>query len=204
MPILNVKELYMKKNPICVVIFLVITGLFCSVQLFASEKSEAQALMKQCDDGVKLINVPLANFGDENDNAKFNEGLTIIKLGKAKIAQAKYPEAKAKFEQYLNMQKEIYKSLAEKYIKRTQDLIDEISVELVDFVSDSYVLEAFTKANHYLDSARTLVKQKKFSEAVSNCKRAKKFLFDIYEKMKSELPDKYKKDSVDIKNEIFE
>lgn len=194
----------MKKHSVYIILLLVTACLFCATYLFASEKSEAQALMKQCDDGVKLIKVPLANFGDENDNGKFNEGLNIIKLGKAKLAQAKYADAKVKFNQYLTIQNDLYKSLAEKYIKRTQDLIDEISVELADFVSDSYVLEAFTKANHYLDSARTQLKQKKFSEAVGNCKRAKKFLFDIYEKMKSELPDKYKKDSVDIKNEIFE
>ncbi|MBN1798739.1 MAG: hypothetical protein JW822_09180 [Spirochaetales bacterium] len=194
----------MKNRSCFIIIACVVICVFCAGYLFASEKSEAQALMKQCDDGVKLIDVPLKNFGDSNDLAKFEEGLNIIKMGKAKIAQAKYADAKAKFNQYLAIQTDLYKSLAEKYIKRTQDLIDEISVELAEFVSDSYVLEAFTKANHYLDSARTQVKQKKYSEAVANCKRAKKFLFDIYEKMLSELPDKYKKDSADIKNEIFQ
>jgi hypothetical protein len=194
----------MKINLLHILFLILVICLLPAVGLFASEKSEAQALMKQCDDGVKLIEVPLKNFGDSNDLAKFEEGLNIIKLGKAKLAQAKYTDAQDKFKQYLDIQTDLYKSLADKYIKRTQDLIDEISVELADFVSDSYVLEAFTKANHYLDSARTQVKQKKYAEAVGNCRRAKKFLFDIYEKMKSELPDKYKKDSVDIKNEIFE
>jgi hypothetical protein len=194
----------MKKTSISILILFVITCLYCPFQLFASEKSEAQALMKQCDDGVKLIVVPLTNFGDSNDMAKFEEGKNIIKLGKAKLAQARYTDAQDKFKQYLDIQTDLYKSLAEKYIKRTQDLIDEISVELAEFVSDSYVLEAFTKANHYLDAARTQVKQKKYQDAVGNCRRAKKFLFDIYEKMKSELPDKYKKDSADIKNEIYQ
>ncbi len=178
--------------------------LLATGQLFASEKSEAAALMKQCDDGAKLIAVPLKNFGDSNDMAKYEEGLKTIKLGKAKIAQAKYADAKAKFNEYLALENDLYKSLADKYIKRTQDLIDEISVELADFVSDSYVLEAFTKANHYLDAAKTQVQEKKFALAVSACRRSKKFLFDIYVKMmKTDLPDKYKKDSVDIKNEIY-
>jgi hypothetical protein len=194
----------MKINLLHILFLILVICLLPAVGLFASEKSEAQALMKQCDDGVKLIEVPLKNFGDTNDLAKFEEGLNIIKMGKAKLAQARYADAQDKFKQYLDIQTDLYKSLADKYIKRTQDLIDEISVELADFVSDSYVLEAFTKANHYLDSARTQVKQKKYSEAVGNCRRAKKFLFDIYEKMKSELPDKYKKDSVDIKNEIYQ
>jgi hypothetical protein len=177
--------------------------LLSAVNLFASEKSEAAALMKQCDDGVKLIGVPLNNFGDSNDMAKFNEGLDLIKLGKAKLAQAKYADAKAQFNKYLDIQNDLYKSLADKYIKRTQDLIDEISVDLADFVSDSYVLEAFTKANHYLDAAKTQVQQKKYDLAVTTCRRSKKFLFDIYIKMKSALPDKYKKDSVDINNELY-
>lgn len=194
----------MKKQSGLIILACIVICVLCAGDLFASEKSEAQALMKQCDSGVKLIEVPLKNFGDSDDLAKFEEGLNKIKLGKAKLAQARYTDAQDKFKQYLGIQTDLYKSLAEKYIKRTQDLIDEISIELAEFVSDSYVLEAFTKANHYLDSARTQVKQKKYAEAVGNCRRAKKFLFDIYEKMLSELPDKYKKDSVDIKNEIFQ
>jgi hypothetical protein len=193
----------MKKHYAYIILLFVLVSLFYSVQLFASEKSDAAALMKQCEDGIKLLEVPIKNFGDEKDIARFNEGANIIKLGKAKLAQAKYAEAKAKFNEYLTMQTELYKILGEKYIKRTQELIDLISVELADYVSDAVVLEAFAKANHYLDAARTKMGEKDYPLAVASCRRSKKFLFDIYIQLKSALPDVYAKDNTDVKNEIF-
>ena len=170
----------------------------------ASDRTDALDLMKKCENESLIIEVNIRNFGDDKDSAKFDEGKNLIKMGKVKVAQSNYLDAKTKFNEYFELQYNLYKSLAEKYIKRTEILIDEISMDLADFVSRDDVLKIFEESNNYLKSAKTYMVKKDYEKVLGNCKYSKYKLISIYELVGKKVDKKYLVDLSDYEKKIYD
>jgi len=189
----------MKKNLIIMLFLIISTLLFAS----ASYHEEAIKLMKKCETEVQMIEIPTKNFGGKEDLKTFEDGLKIIKMGKVYVAQAKYQEAIKKFNEYLELQYNLYKSLGEKYIKRTEKLIDEIGLDLADYVSDDEILKNFTSASQHLANARAYMTKKQYDYVLNPCRRAKNYLIIIYKMVGKKTPDEYLVDLADYENKIY-
>jgi hypothetical protein len=177
---------------------------FLAWALSASDRTDATGLKEKCDKESKIIEVPIKNFGDEKDLAKFNEGLDIIKQGKVKLAQSKFLDAKAKFEQYLSIQKALYESLSAKYIQRTQEMIDKVAEDLADFVGEEDVLKKFANASQNLDNAKAAATRKQFENVMQPCRLARTALIGVYTMVKRDIPKEYERDIADNANKIYE
>lgn len=182
-----------------IIILIIITNILA---LNASDRTDALALQNQCDTESKILEVPVKNFGNENDLKNYEEGLKTIKLGKIKVAQSKYRDAMALFNEYLKTQYNIYKNLAENYIKRTEMINDDSAIKLVDFVDNPQILRNFESAFQYLTNGKNYFTTKHYSKVIGTCRLAKKFLFENFKIAGIELPDDYKKDLEDISNKI--
>ena len=125
-------------------------------------------------------------------------------MGKVKIAQSKYLDAKGKFNEYLELQYNLYKSLSEKYIQRTETLIEEISMDLGDFISKDEVLKSFEDANKYLESAKTYMLKKDYNKIIGLCRTAKYKLINIYNLVGKEVDENYLIDLSDYNKKVFE
>ncbi len=171
--------------------------------LLASDKSDATDLMNKSEAGAKVVEVPVRNFGDKADIASFENGLAVIKQGKVKLAQSKFLEAKAKFEEYQKIEYELYGSLSPKYMQRTQELIDKIAEELADFVSDAAVLKGFTDAAENLATAKLRYSTKQYPAVIQSSRIARKTVINCYALVKKDVPAEYKKDLEDANGRIF-
>jgi hypothetical protein len=183
--------------------YIIIVSLFLnSILIFSSDRSDAVDLMNKCENNVKILEIPVKNFGDKNDLASYEDGLGLIKQGKVKLAQSKFVEAKAKFDEYLKLEYNLYGVLAPKYIQRTQQMIDKISEDLVDFVNQADVLKNFSESSRILDSAKTYLAAKNYPTVIQSCRVAKNFLFNNYVLLKKPVPKEYQKDLDDKNNKI--
>ncbi len=172
--------------------------------VFASDKSDATDLMNRAEKSSKVLEVSVRNFGDKNDLAAFDSGLATIRQGKVKLAQSKFLDAKALFEQYQKTEFDIYGSLAAKYIQRTQDMIDKIAEELADFVSNPDVLKGFTDAAENLNTAKTNIVSKQYLSVIGSCRAAKKLVLALYPLVKKEMPAEYARDAADDGAQIYQ
>jgi hypothetical protein len=177
---------------------------FSPFVVIASDRSDATDLMNKCDISSKIVEIPIRNFGDKNDIASFENGLNIIKQGKVKLAQSKYLEAKAKFEEYQKAEYDLYGSLSPKYMQRAQELIDTIAEDLVDFVSIPEVLKNFNDAAVNLDTAKLRYSSKQYPAVIQSSRIAKNLVLNCYALSKKDIPAEYKKDLEDIGNKIFQ
>jgi hypothetical protein len=183
--------------------FCLILLLYGSTWLYSSDRTDAIELMNKCDTEVKALEIPLKNFGDKDDLAKFDAGLSIIKQGRVKLAQSKFIEAKAKFEEYLKFQYDIYGSIAVKYVERTQQVIDKIAEELAEYLNQEDVLKNFNTASQYLESAKLYLTKKQYQNVIPPCRIAKNNVISLYTFLKIKVPEEYQKDQVDINNKIL-
>lgn len=170
----------------------------------ASDKSDATDLMNRADKSSKVLEVPVKNYGDKNDLAAFDSGLATIRQGKVKLAQSKFLEAKALFEQYQKAEFDLYGSLAAKYIQRTQDMIDKIAEELADYVSNPDVLKGFTDAAENLNTAKTNIVSKQYLSVIGSCRAARKLVLGLYPLVKKEMPAEYARDAADDNGQIYQ
>jgi hypothetical protein len=171
--------------------------------IYSSDRSDAMDLMNKSDNESKILEICVKNFGDKKDLSDFDQGLNFIKQGKIKIAQAKYLDAKAHFNDFLKLQYSIYESLAKEYIQRAQALVEEVSVDLADFLGDEKILKNFSGANQYIDSAKLLFGQKNFQGVINPCRLAKNYVIECYKFAGKEVPEKYKVDLADFANKIY-
>lgn len=196
----NIIALLISKKTI--MIFLtIIPGIFL---LNASDRTDALALQNQCETESKILEIPVRNFGEEKDINEYEDSLKKIKMGKIKLAQSKYREAMDLFNEYLKIQYNIYKSLAEKYLERTEKLNDNSAEELVDYVDDPNVLKNFESAFQYLTTGKKYYTTKHYSKVIGPCRMAKKYIFENYKIAGIDLPEEYKKDFEDINNKIYQ
>jgi hypothetical protein len=170
--------------------------------LFASDKSDAEALMNKCEANAKITQVPVANFGDDKDKAAYEKGLGIIKQGKVKFLQSKYLDAKALFEQYLKAEDEIYAALSPKYTARVQAIIDAVAEDLVDYASKPDIIKCFADASLSLDTAKANFGKKQYPAVINSCRIAKKLVLNAYTLAKLEIPATYAKDISDSSGKV--
>jgi hypothetical protein len=171
--------------------------------VFGSDRSDAEDLMNKSDKSSKIAEIAVRNFGDKDEIAAFDNGLATIRLGKVKLAQSKFLEAKAKFEEYQKVEFELYGKLASKYLARTQELIDTIAEDLVDFVNRPEVLKNFTDASDNLGTAKVNNTTKAYISVIQSCRIAKKLVLGNYALAKKDLPAEYRKDLEDSGGKIY-
>jgi hypothetical protein len=181
------------------------TFLFLAVQLaaFASDRTDAEALMNRCEASSKTAAVPIRNFGDKDLIASFENGLAMIKQGKVKLLQSKFLDAKAKFEEYQKLENDLYAALAPLYLDRAQAIIDKAAEDLVDFATKPEVSKAFTDSSRSLDEAKLYQATKKYLAVIQACRVAKNQVLNAYAQAKLEVPAEYKKDIADSAGKVF-
>ncbi len=190
----------MKKQTLGAVVVLV--SLFPFL-LQADEKSDAVNLMNECERTAKTIEVALRNFGDKNDAAAYDGGLAVIKQGKVMLTLSKFKDARSKFLEYQKMEIDLYKSLAEKYITRTQEMIDTVSPQFADYVTQKDVLQNLNDAVITLDNAKANFESKTYMVVIKLCRTAKNQLLSCYTLIKKTVPDEYKRDLEDYALKIY-
>jgi len=192
-----------KKHFIKMVLFAFFMAVLAdSSLLIASDRSDATALRERCEAESKVLEIAVKNFGAEKDIKDFQDGINLIKTGKVKIAQSKYLEAIAKYNEYLKLHHQIYKRVAEIYIARTEQLYNDIAAELVDFIDNEKVGQYLKLANQNLADAKSRDLTENFKLAIDLCRSAKKYSLDCYKAANKQIPEKYKKDLKDINKEI--
>jgi len=169
----------------------------------SSDRTDALDLLTKCEQGSKQLEIAVRNFGEIADLDDFDKGIAFINLGRVKIAQTKYLDSKANFDSYLNLEYNIYKSLAGRYIKRVEQLVDETSNELAASISNEKVLKNFETANAHYENAKMQLTTKHYLEVVKILRLAKRFLLSNYEIVGKKIPDNYAKDFADSNNTIY-
>jgi hypothetical protein len=172
--------------------------------IHASDRSDAVDLMNACERSAKTTEIAVRNFGDKNDAAAFDACMGTIKQGKVKLAQSKFLDAKAKFQEYQKAEFDLYGSLAQKYMQRTQDMIDKIALEFADYVNQPEVLKNLNDASATLDSAKANYGTRTYMIVIQLCRQAKNQLLNCYGLIKKDIPNEYKKDYQDYKLQIFQ
>jgi hypothetical protein len=177
--------------------------LLTPILLHASDKSDAVDLLNECERTSKTVEIALRNFGDKNDASTFDNGLNAIKQGRVFLALSKFKEAKAKFQEYQKTEFDLYGSLAEKYLQRTQDMIDTLAVEFAEYVNQADVLKNLNDAVATLDSAKANYGTKTYMIVIQLCRQSKNQLLSCYPLVKKTVPDEYKKDLADYELKIY-
>ncbi len=183
------------------VIMLVLAFSLSATGIYASDLSDAETLRDKCDREIAELQVPAKNFGDQADLGRLDEGAGLIKLGKVKLLQSKYLEASASFNKYLALQQGLYKSLAEKYMARTEKMADDIAVELVDS-KDPKVAEYLKLANQNLKDAKGEMLSERYKNAIKLCRVSKNYSLAAFKAAGKPVPEEYRKDSTDNENRI--
>lgn len=177
--------------------FTMLLPLFFSTIALASDMSDAEQLRERCEREIKSLNVVVTNFGDTTDKANLDKAIKETKLGKVRIAQTKYAIAKNHYNNYLQLQYDLYKSLSAKYIKRTEILIDDIAIDMVDDIDNKKIEKYLKMASQNLKDAKSNYTGKHYKVAIDHCRMSKKYLLATYKVVNKSLPDKYKKDASD-------
>ena len=168
----------------------------------ASDLSDAKTLRKRCETEIKQLKVVVMNFGNETDKGNFAKAQRNIKMGKLKMIQTKYKEAIEQYNKYLKIHHNIYKSLSKKYITRTTKLIDDVGMDLVDYIDKNKVEKYLQMASQNLNDAKSSDLSKHYKSAVKNCRRAKEYVLNAYKQAGKKIPVKYKVDIDDIAGKI--
>ncbi len=182
---------------------LMILVLLNTTHLYSSNLSDATALREKCESEVKVIEIAVKNFGEKPDVENFEKGVRLIKTGKVRFIQSKYPEAIDKYKQYLKLQYHLYESLAKKYTARTEKIVNAMAEDLVDYIDNKKVEQYFRLANQNLKDAKSNMNNNHFKNSVDLCRAAKNYAIKSYGLVGKKAPDKYKKDLVDIDGKIF-
>lgn len=173
-----------------------------STGALASDLSEATELREKCEAQVKVLEVAARNFGDDAVLRDFQQGTELLRSAKVKMAQSKYAEAKPLYADYLKLQHRVYKGLASIYIKRAEEVFNEVTTELVDFIDNKKVDQYFKLANQNIQDARLASGGERYKEAVELCRNSKNYLFESYKAAGKATPEKYARDIKDINREI--
>ncbi len=194
-----------RKNPVSLlpifVIFLLFS--FTATPLFSSNLSEAKRLREKCEKEIKILEIAVMNFGDTSDHDNFKKGTKLVKLGKVKFVQSKYPEAIEKYKSYLKLQFYLYESLAKKYSSRTAKLVDDIAEDLVDHVDNKKVEKYLRLASQNVKDGKSTLLNKHYKNSIGLFRNAKNYAIQSYKLVGKSIPDQYKKDMADIDGRIF-
>jgi len=183
-------------------ICLMFVFLISDTPLFSSNLSKASSLRERCEKEIKILEVSVKNFGGKNELADFQKGSKLIKKGKVKFIQSKYPAAIDKYENYLKLQNNIYRKLSAIYIKRTEKIIDEAGEDLVDHIDNKKVEKYFRLASQNLHDAKSVLKTDHYRSSVNHCKTAKHYAISAYKIAGKKIPDKFSRDITDYKNRV--
>ena len=169
----------------------------------ASDLSDATALRERCEKEIQHLEVCVKNFGDNVDLDEFAKGEKLIKLGKVKFIQSKFPESIEIYNNYLKIQFSLYEILAKKYIDRTEKINDAIGEDMVDFIDDKKIVDYLRLATQNLNSAKASMATKHYNKIIDVCRTAKNYSLSTYKVAGKPLPEEYKKDAADNEGKIY-
>lgn len=197
------KKAYRKKCIPLLLSFSIPMIMLTFTPLLSSDLSDATALREKCERELKIIEVSVKNFGDAADLQEFKNGEKLVKLGRLKFAQTKYPDAIDKYNSYLKLQHNLYASLAKKYTDRTAKLIDEIAEDLVNYIDNRKVEEYIRLANQNLKDARSTMANRHYKSTIDHCRLAKNYAFGTYKLVGKKIPQQYERDVADNDKKIY-
>ncbi len=174
-----------------------------NILISASDRSVAFDLQKKSKHEAKLLKIAVSNFGSKQNKVDYKKGMKNIKMGSVKLLQNNFLDAQTQFKKYFKLQYSIYKSLAQKYIKRTKKIIDDVAMDLVDDIDNKKVEKYIKLAAQNLGSAKNSSVRKHYSHVVNACRIAKKYAFEAYQLIGKKLPKKYTKDRVDCLKKVY-
>jgi hypothetical protein len=186
-----------------VLLSLFTAALIFSSPLLASDRGDAMALRERCESESKALEIAVKNFGSEKDVKDLQDAVNLIKTGKVKIAQSKFLEAITKYNEYLKLHHQIYKSLSAGYMARTEQIYNDVAAELVDFIDNEKIGRYLRLANQNLEDAKSRDKSENYKLVIDLCRNSKKYSLDCYKAAKKEIPEKYKRDMEDINKKIY-
>ncbi len=194
-----------RKKPVSLISITFIVALFSFAPspLFSSNLSEAKGLRERCEKEIKILEIAAVNFGDTSDLDNFTKGTKLVKLGKVKFIQSKYPEAIEKYKSYLKLQFYLYESLSKKYSARTKKMVDTIAEDLVDHIDNKKVEKYLRLANQNLKDGNSTMLNKHYKTSIGLFRNAKNYAIQSYKLVGKSIPDQYKKDMADIEGRIF-
>ncbi len=193
----NIKYLSLSTIFLLAMVFMVNSSI-----LYASDYSDAKDLQKKCKDESKQLEIAVKNFGSKTNLKNFKKGVKLIKMGNIKLMQSKYIEAIKNYKEYLKLQYLLYKSLAAIYIKHTQQIIDDVAVDLIDYTDNDDVAKYLKLASENLDNAKKSKIRTHYKQVIEGCRMAKRYALGAYKLAEKDIPEKYKKDSNDINKKI--
>ncbi len=183
--------------------FLMLAVLVLSLPAVASNLSDATQLREKCEKEIKVLEVPVRNFGDAADLEQYARAEKAVKLGKVKFIQSKFPEAIEQYNEYLKLQHSLYKSLARKYTAHTQKIVDDVAADLVDHVDNKQVEKYLRLAHQNLKDAQSAAGSPHTKNAIDLCRNAKNYAFGAYKLAGKTVPPQYSKDQADNANKVF-
>lgn len=187
---MNVKQLFL---------FLLLFNFSLVVSVYSSDLSDANALRKRCEKEASKVQIAVKNFGDQADNSTFQSGSKLIKIGKLRLAQSKYKDAINSYKEYLKIQNSLYQSLANKYLTRTETIINDVTSELVDYIDNQKINKYFKLASQYHRDGKQAMTRKHYTQVIQDCRRAKEYVINSYSVANQSVPEKYNIDVLDIK-----
>lgn len=190
--------MFLKTGTIILILLINLSGL----SLFANDKRTAEALGQKCKTEAAILAVPVGNFGADKDKKDFEAATKAVKMGQVLLAQTKFRDAKAKFDEYQALQYAIYESLAKKYLERTQVVQDEVGVDLADHIENQEVVKYLKLAAQNLFDAKTSYSRKHYNHVVNQCRTAKSYAFAAYKLVGMKTPAKYQRDLDDNEKKI--
>jgi len=173
-----------------------------SVPLFSSNLSEARGLREKCEGEISKLKIVVSNFGDKDDKSEFAKAAKLVRIGKLKFIQSKYPEAIKRYNNYLKIQNDLYRSLARKYIKRTAEINDTVAEDVVDNIDNKKVEHYLRLANQNLQDAKSNFNTKHYKNSIIFSRRAKSYALGAYKLIKKKIPKIYIKDNADNNEQI--
>ncbi len=169
---------------------------------YASDLSDATHLRERCEKEIRALEVPAKNFGDAADLASFMEAEKQIKLGKVKFIQTKYREAVAIYNEYLKVQAALYRSLAKKYVARTDTLVDDVA-STGGHVTAQEGRKIHADASQNLKTLKQRGMRPHPKGAIDLCRTAKNYALSAYKLVGKTAPAQYDKDVADNGNTLY-
>lgn len=190
--------MFLKTGTIILILLINLSGL----SLFANDKRTAEALGQKCKKEAAILAIPVENFGAEKDKKDFEAATKAVKMGQVLLAQTKFLDAKAKFEEYQALQYTIYESLAKKYLERTKVIQDEVGLDLADHIENQEVVKYLKLAAQNAFDAKTSFSRKQYNHVVNQCRTAKSYALGAYKLVGMKTPAKYQRDLDDNEKKI--
>ncbi|MCG8571403.1 MAG: hypothetical protein MJB14_14810 [Spirochaetes bacterium] len=192
------KNIQPSKTLLVLVFSIIITSL-----VYSSDRTDALSLQKQSTEELAILEIAVKNFGTDKELADVEKAKKLNKIGNLKYNQSKYLDAKAQYNESIKLQYAISKSMASIYLKRTEVIIDDVGIDLIDYTDQPNVQKYFKIAAENMATAKKSLGMKHYTHVINACRSAKNYTLKTYTLVNKEIPEQYQKDLIDNTKKIF-